>query len=155
MRGSEIGVEFPDAAPFSYYPKSMRGLAPLTNLAIYATAGLSSVGVLLYQITPTVNSLPPLDSFGRLSLDGCLIVAVIGLWRALQALQKAKDDAIQKKDEAIAKKDEQMVSMFVEVIDAMVRTSDGGKDVMKAEVAAQIGSLRRLIAKPERDRSGA
>lgn len=124
------------------------------NLAVKAVVGLSSVGLLLFQSLPTlpvVSGPDPLSSFGRLSLDGCLIVAVGVLWKAqvallkqkdemLLALQTQKDVALDKKDMALKEKDAQLMALVDRMSAAMAGMAEG-----RREIRDDFTGLRELL----------
>jgi hypothetical protein len=76
--------------------------APIKGIIAIATSG-----ILLAQANPALPT-GSLDSVGRLTLDGALIVAVGVLWRALGD-----------KDRRIEQKDQQVIEMATKVTETM------------------------------------
>jgi len=119
---------------------------------VKAVVVLSSAGLALAQIPVPPG---PLDSVGRLTLDGALIIAVGVLWRALSSMTAAKDARI-------AEKDAHIVTMTAEMMKTMTMVIETNKELLQSNnefgqaidnLVSNIGTLPCSVDQREADRA--
>lgn len=117
----------------------------ITAAPVKAVITIGTGGLLAAQVVPVAGSL---DSVGRLSLDGALIIAVGVLWRFVVSLMAASDAKVAEKDAQLAKKDDLIVAMTTRVTEVMVEVMAAVKEARKSsdEIGAALDNMAENFA---------
>ncbi len=112
---------------------------------------LSSTGLAFAQLVPT----GPLDSIGRLTLDGALVIAVGVLWKALATMTATKDARIAEKDTHIITMTAEMTKIMTMVIETNqeLRRSNDEIGAAMDNLASNIAALPCSLNQSETDRA--
>ncbi len=107
---------------------------------------LGASGLALAQVQ--IPQAGPLDSVGRLTLDGALIIAVGVLWKAMKDARASEETRIAEKDKRIAEKDAQLIAMTTKVTEVMVMVIETNKELRQSndEIGAAMDNLASNIA---------